>query len=109
MVKEVLRSFDISIFLLSIVLLNQVGYVFILIDEEKKLKQKRQKLASMKDNRIKAVMPDMDGKPVYVRSEEEKKLCFVLSSLGLKFRYEEAYEHQVLDEYHSQYRPKSQR
>ena len=74
-------------------------------DEEKRLKQKRQKLASMKDNRIKAVMPDMDGKPVYVRSEEEKKLCFVLSSLGLKFRYEEAYEHQVLDEYHSQYRP----
>lgn len=54
-------------------------------DEEKRLKQKRQKLASMKDNRIKAVMPDMDGKPVYVRSEEEKKLCFVLSSLGLKF------------------------
>lgn len=74
-------------------------------DEEKRLKQKRQKLASMKDNRIKAVMPDMDGKPVYVRSEEEKKLCFVLSSLGLKFRYEEAYEHQVLDEYYSQYRP----
>ena len=34
-------------------------------DEEKRLKQKRQKLASMKDNRIKAVMPDMDGKPVY--------------------------------------------
>lgn len=74
-------------------------------DEEKRLKQKRQKLASMKDNRIKAVLPDMDGKPIYVRSEEEKKLCFVLSSLGLKFRYEEAYEHQVLDEYHSQYRP----
>ena len=33
MVKEVLRSFDVSIFLLGIVLLNQVGYVFILIDE----------------------------------------------------------------------------
>lgn len=35
----------------------------------------------MKDNRIKAVMPDMDGKPVYVRSEEEKSyaLFFPLS------------------------------
>lgn len=74
-------------------------------DEEKRLKEKRSKLAAMKDSRIKAVLPDMDGKPIYVRSEEEKKLCFVLSSLGLKFRYEEPYEHQIQDEMHSQYRP----
>lgn len=74
-------------------------------DEEKRLKEKRQKLTAMKDSRIKAVLPDMDGKPIYVRSEEEKKLCFVLSSLGLKFRYEEPYEHPIQDEMHCQYRP----
>ena len=47
----------------------------------------------------------MDGKAIYVRSEQEQKICFVLSSLGVKFRYEEPYEHQLADEMHSQYRP----
>ena len=51
------------------------------------------------------MFPDMDGKTIYVRSEQEQKICFVLSSLGVKFRYEEAYEHQLADEMHSQYRP----
>ena len=47
----------------------------------------------------------MDGRAIYVRSEQEQKICFVLSSLGVKFRYEEPYEHQLADEMHSQYRP----
>ena len=47
----------------------------------------------------------MDGRAIYVRSEQEQKICFVLSSLGVRFRYEEAYEHQLADEMHSQYRP----
>lgn len=47
----------------------------------------------------------MDGRTIYVRSEQEQKICFVLSSLGVKFRYEEPYEHQLADEMHSQYRP----
>lgn len=49
--------------------------------------------------------PDMDGRAIYVRSEQEQKICFVLSLLGVRFRYEEAYEHQLADEMHSQYRP----
>lgn len=55
--------------------------------------------------RLKATFPDMDGKTVYVRSEQEQKICFALSSLSVKFRYEEPYEHPLVDEMHSQYKP----
>ena len=47
----------------------------------------------------------MDGKTVYVRSEQEQKICLALSLLGVKFRYEEPYEHSLADEMHSQYKP----
>ena len=47
----------------------------------------------------------MNGETIYVRSEQEQKICFVLSSLGVKFRYEEPYEHPLVDEMHSQYKP----
>ena len=40
-----------------------------------------------------------------MKSEQEQKICFALSALGVKFRYEEPYEHQVADEMHSQYKP----
>ncbi|WP_336594803.1 UvrD-helicase domain-containing protein, partial [Bacteroides acidifaciens] len=58
-----------------------------------------------KEVRLKATFPDMDGKTVYVRSEQEQKICFALSSLSVKFRYEEPYEHPLVDEMHSQYKP----
>ena len=47
----------------------------------------------------------MDGNVIYVKSEQEQKICNTLSALGIKFRYEEPYEHKVADEMHSQYRP----
>lgn len=72
---------------------------------EERLELKREQLSTLKSGKIKALFPDMNGHPVYVRSEQEKKLCFVLTSLGVKFRYEEPYEHPVMDEYHCQYRP----
>lgn len=72
---------------------------------EKRKKERQQQLAASKKNTIKAVFPDMDGSVIYVRSEQEKKICFALTSLGVKFRYEEPYEHQLADETHSQYRP----
>ncbi|MCQ2268270.1 MAG: UvrD-helicase domain-containing protein [Bacteroidaceae bacterium] len=67
--------------------------------------QKREQLSEEKENKFRALLPDMDNKSIYVRSQEEKKLCYALSSLGLRFRYEEPYEHKVADENHSQYRP----
>lgn len=74
-------------------------------DWEQRKNERREQLSEQKNVQIKAMFPDMDGKAIYVRSEQEQKICFVLSSLGVKFRYEEPYEHQLADEMHSQYRP----
>ena len=67
--------------------------------------ERRAMLSEQKSTQLKAMFPDMDGKTIYVRSEEEKRICFVLTSLGVKFRYEESYEHHLADENHSQYCP----
>lgn len=74
-------------------------------DWEKVKNERRRQLSEQKRPQIKAVLPDMDGNVIYVRSKEEQKICFILSLLGVKFRYEEPYEHQLSDETHSQYRP----
>ncbi len=74
-------------------------------DWEQQKNEKRQQLSELKDTRIKTQLPDMDGNAIYVRSKQEQKICFALSSLGVKFRYEEPYEHPLADEMHSQYRP----
>ena len=82
-----------------------IDYTTDAADWEKRKSERREQLSELKDVQLKAMFPDMDGKTIYVRSEQEQKICFVLSSLGVKFRYEEAYEHQLADEMHSQYRP----
>ena len=74
-------------------------------DWEHRKNERRQQLSELKEVRLKAQFPDMDGKAIYVRSEQEQKICFALSSLGVKFRYEEPYEHSLADEMHSQYKP----
>jgi len=74
-------------------------------DWEIRKNERREMLSEQKVGRLKAIFPDMDGKTIYVRSEQEQKICFVLSSLGVRFRYEEPYEHKLADEMHSQYRP----
>ncbi|MBR5038713.1 MAG: UvrD-helicase domain-containing protein [Prevotella sp.] len=72
---------------------------------EKRKQDRRDILSDLKSMRIKALLPDMDNNDVYVKSDQEKKICFALSSLGIKFRYEEPYEYKVADEMHSQYKP----
>ena len=74
-------------------------------DWEQRKNERREQLSEQKNVQLKAMFPDMDGRAIYLRSEQEQKICFVLSSLGVKFRYEEPYEHQLADEMHSQYRP----
>ena len=74
-------------------------------DWEKRKKQRQQDLAMAKAKTIKAIFPDMDGNTFNVRSEQEKKICFALTALGVQYRYEEPYERQVADESHSQYCP----
>ena len=73
-------------------------------DWEKRKNERQEQLSEQKNVQLKAMFPDMDGRAIYVRSEQEQKICFVLSSLGVKFRYEEPYEQQLADEMHSQYR-----
>ncbi len=72
---------------------------------EQRKSERREQLSEQKSTKIKAMFPDMDGKAIYVKSVQEQKICFALSSLGVKFRYEEPYEHKLADEMHSQYRP----
>lgn len=74
-------------------------------DKEKAKEERQLKLSEKKQIQFKAIFPDMDGRTIYVKSEQEQKICFILSSLGVKFRYEEPYEHQLADEMYSQYRP----
>lgn len=74
-------------------------------DWEKRKNERRQNLSEQKDVQLKAIFPDMDGNTVYVRSEQEQKICFALSALSVKFRYEEPYEHALADGMYSQYKP----
>lgn len=74
-------------------------------DWEIRKNERRESLSEQKDGQLKAIFPDMDGNTICVRSEQEQKICFVLSSLGVKFRYEEPYEYILADEMHSQYCP----
>ena len=69
--------------------------------KEEKLNQ----LTEQKKSKISTGIADMDGTEVYVRSFQEKQLCQILHSLGVKFRYEEPYEVDLADKEHSQYRP----
>jgi len=73
--------------------------------EEKQQREALEKLSAQKSGRLKAQFPDMDGNPIYVKSQEEQKICLGLTALGVKFRYEEPYQHRVADETHSQYKP----
>ena len=74
-------------------------------DWEQKKNERRERLSEQKKSQLKALLPDMDGKSIWVKSEQEQRICFVLSSLGVKFRYEEPYEHPLANEMHSQYQP----
>lgn len=74
-------------------------------DWEMRKNERREQLSDQKNVQLKATFPDMDGKPICVRSEQEQKICFALSSLGINFRYEEPYEHHLADGMHSQYCP----
>lgn len=54
---------------------------------------------------IMAPYGDMNGDPIYTRSEEEKKIGTWLSSHGVKFLYERPYPYITADTQHRQYKP----
>lgn len=54
---------------------------------------------------IHAFFKDMDGRPVFCKSDEESQICDFLGSRGIKFRYEEKYEFNTVDADYRQYCP----
>lgn len=52
-----------------------------------------------------AYFRDMDGKPVFCKSDEECQICDFLGARGIKFRYEEKYEINTADANYRQYKP----
>lgn len=54
---------------------------------------------------VQAFFKDMDGRPVFCKSDEESKICDFLGSRGIKFRYEEKYEFNTVDADFRQYCP----
>lgn len=54
---------------------------------------------------IMAPYGDMNGSPIFTRSEEEKKICTWLSSHDVKFMYEQPYPIRTADTQHRQYKP----
>lgn len=54
---------------------------------------------------IQAFFKDMDGRPVFCKSDEESQICDFLGSRGVKFRYEEKYEINTVDAEYRQYCP----
>ena len=54
---------------------------------------------------IQALFPDSDGKLIFTRSEEEKRLVSILTKWGVKFRYENPYEVKTATQDKRQYKP----
>lgn len=54
---------------------------------------------------IQALFPDVDEKIIFTRSEEEKRLCSILTRLGILFRYEENYPFDTRTPEKRQYKP----
>ena len=52
-----------------------------------------------------AYFKDMDGKPVFCKSDEECQIADFLGARGIKFRYEESYEINTADANYRQYKP----
>lgn len=58
-----------------------------------------------KKHGIQAYFKDMDGRPVFCKSDEESQICDFLGSRGIRFRYEEKYEVNTVDSEYRQYCP----
>lgn len=54
---------------------------------------------------IQALFPDMDGNIIFTRSEEEKRLCTILTRFGVNFKYEYNYEFNTRTNENRQYKP----
>ena len=58
-----------------------------------------------RDKAIQAFYNDMDGRPVFCKSDEESQICDWLGERNIRFRYEEKYEFETQDPDFRQYKP----
>ena len=75
------------------------------IKEPDKYFSEREYLADRRKYGTQAYFPDMDGKIIFTRSEEERKICHFLSTHSVNFRYEECYEFDTATTQFRQYKP----
>lgn len=61
--------------------------------------------ADRKKYGIMASFPDMDGSPIFTKSEQERKICNFLSMKGISFRYEEPYRFEEYEPGYRAYKP----
>lgn len=61
--------------------------------------------ADRKKYGIQALYNDMDGNIIFTKSEEEKKICSILTNYGINFRYEAPYEISTYTQDYRQYKP----
>jgi DNA helicase-4 len=54
---------------------------------------------------IQSLFSDIDGKLIFTKSEEEKRICTILAKWGVKFRYEQDYQFDTKTPEHRQYKP----
>ncbi len=64
-------------------------------DWEQRKNERREQLSEQKNVQLKAMFPDMDGRAIYVRSEQNKKYVLLCPRWDVKFRYEEPYEQSI--------------
>ena len=62
-------------------------------------------IAARKKYGVMSYFKDMDGRPVFCKSDEESRLCDYLGRHGIHFRYEERYEYDTADMDYRQYCP----
>ena len=54
---------------------------------------------------IQSLFADVDGKLIFTKSEEEKRICTMLTKWGVMFRYEQDYQIDTRTPEHRQYKP----
>lgn len=76
-----------------------------MMKDEHQYKDSKQYHADRKKYGIKALFKDMDGRTIYTRSEQERRICHFLHCHGIKFRYESSYPFNTATPNFRQYKP----
>ena len=76
-----------------------------MMKDEHQYKDSKEYHADRKKYGIKALFKDMDGRTIYTRSEQERRICHFLHCHGIKFRYEASYPYNTATSKFRHYKP----